>query len=79
MNIEIADQDLVKQYQEEVNQILDIVGHPEALVTDESWLSDFPIDDEMIRQLGELVKGKIEPNECLVDIARRMREAKRVH
>lgn len=41
MNIESADDDVVDQFHNEVNLILNTLGHPDALVTDKSTLSDF--------------------------------------
>lgn len=41
MNIKSADDDVVDQFHNEVNIILNTLGHPDALVTDESTLYDF--------------------------------------
>lgn len=40
-NIEFGTKELVDVFENEVNQILIKLGHPEAFVTDESQLSDF--------------------------------------
>lgn len=34
-------QDQVEAFEAQVDQVLDLIGHPEALVTDESQVSDF--------------------------------------
>lgn len=41
--VEQADSDLVDIFEQEVDIILDALGHPEALVTDESEVGDFLI------------------------------------
>ena len=41
VDFELADQEKVIQYSDFVNIILENLGHPEALVTDESKISDF--------------------------------------
>jgi hypothetical protein len=43
---ESAAGDLVRQYRREITQMLEALGHPEAFVTDESILHDFPLRDE---------------------------------
>jgi hypothetical protein len=40
----IIETDLVEQYELEVRQILEILGHSDALVTDHSHLYDFTLD-----------------------------------
>lgn len=39
--ITIAEQDLVSKFEEECNEILEALEHPEALITDESIIADF--------------------------------------
>ena len=41
VDFELASQEKVIQYSDFVNIILENLGHPEALVTDESKISDF--------------------------------------
>ena len=43
--IEIAAQDKIEDYRQQVDCVLRDIGFPEALVTDESCLSDFPLED----------------------------------
>jgi hypothetical protein len=51
--IVIADQDAVDQFPHGVQRVLGVLGHPEALVTDESQVGDFlmhyPSDPECAR------------------------------
>lgn len=58
MRIELANTDLVDAFAGEVALILDVLGHPEALVTDESKVKDFfPVNDPVLAGaiLGRLV------------------------
>ena len=41
LKFELAPQDKIEKYQKEVTVIVKALGHPEALVTDESRISDF--------------------------------------
>ena len=54
--VEIAPQGKICDYRQQVDRILRDIGFPEALVTDESCLSDFPLDDadygRLSRQYG---------------------------
>ena len=49
MKVEIAEQDVVDQNQDIVDEILDCIGIRAALVTDESELSDFSIGEPQQR------------------------------
>jgi hypothetical protein len=74
---ELAPTVRVRQYRAEIARILDALGHPEALVTDESRLSDFPIreDDEVsLIDLASDLGIRVRPQDRLIDIARRMRQ-----
>ena len=50
--VEIAPRDKVIAHQQQVDRILRGIGFPEALVTDESSLSDFPLEDADTRLLS---------------------------
>lgn len=50
----MAPDDKINKYREEVKEILEILGHPEALVTDESTLSDFP--DKYIWRVAQKIR-----------------------
>lgn len=41
IRIEIADQDKVDFFEKQIDIVLKALGHPEALVTDESMVTDF--------------------------------------
>jgi hypothetical protein len=48
----IAPQEKVDEYRHQVDSILRDIGSPEALVTDESCFSDFPLEEADYRQLN---------------------------
>lgn len=54
MKIILCDQDLVNKHHLGVATVLDVIGHPEALVTDESQLGDFLDGSEGKRSVAEL-------------------------
>jgi hypothetical protein len=76
---ESAPTDRVAQYRPEINRILQALGHPDAWVTDESRVSDFPMrDDDDGPSLTELwidLGLRVRQDDRLVDLAQRMREA----
>jgi hypothetical protein len=67
----------VRQYRSEIDRILAALGHPEAFVTDESRLRDFPLrEDDDGPSLTELridLGVRVRRDDRLVDIAQRMR------
>jgi hypothetical protein len=76
----IAPQHRVRQYAPEVREILTAVGHPEALVTDGSSLSDFfdAFDAEdpeavlALATLAALVGTSVNPDDLIADLAERL-------
>lgn len=50
--VEIAPQDKIVDHWQRVERILQDIGFPEALVTDESCFSDFPLSDADYRRLS---------------------------
>mgnify|MGYP000215210553 CR=1 FL=1 len=50
--VELAPRNRIFAHQQEVDQILRDIGFPEALVTDESCLSDFPLEEADTRRLS---------------------------
>lgn len=53
MNITFAEQNEVQENQKKIDKLLKILGHPEAAVSDESWIGDF-ISGKLIRD-GEKI------------------------
>ena len=83
--IEMASTDDVSKYQKEIRIILKMLGHPEALVSDESSVWDFLSHFGDEKENKEFNKNTLERISCrlaldvkardlLVDIAKRIRE-----
>jgi hypothetical protein len=68
----------VRRYRREMRQILEILGHPEAFVTEDTRLSDFPLRSEpvtpTVTELEIELGIRVRPSDSLVDVARRMRQ-----
>jgi hypothetical protein len=71
--ITVAPQEQVSILEPWIGDVLEALGHPDALVTDESCVSDFGLTPEEIstisRKLGVEFKGYI------VDVAMKLRDA----
>jgi hypothetical protein len=71
----------MQAYRPEIDRILRALGHPEAMVTDESLLCDFPLRDDEDVPLPWLTDVEIDlgvrvrRDDYLVDVAQRMRDA----
>jgi hypothetical protein len=80
---ESAPQRLVRQCRQEIKRILEVLGNPEAVVTDESVLSDLPLREEpstpTLTELTSELGIRVEPQYRLVDMARRMRQLAERH
>ena len=80
IKFELADQDKTVALEEFVNKIIKALGHPEALVTDESLISDYlDIFDSQygIKQLEKakkIIKVDIFPGDYIWEVAERMKE-----
>ena len=76
---EWAPTERVRQYAAEIDRIVKALGHPEALVTDESRVSDFPIGrdagDVSLIELRRRLGVRIHADDRLVDVVQRMHEA----
>jgi hypothetical protein len=68
----------IRHYRREIRQILEVLGHPEAVVTGETRLSDFPLrgepDTPTVMEVQIATGIRVEPQHRLVDIAHRMRQ-----
>lgn len=72
--IKLAETDRVDELKEYVDELLDIINHPGALITDRSVLWDFFGNDrEPIEELSFRLDFKVYKNTYLVDIAEEMK------
>ena len=70
--MEIAPQDKITDHRQHVDRILRDIGFPEALVTDESCFSDFPLDDADYGRLGREYGFEVERCGRIADVAERL-------
>lgn len=73
-----APSDPLRPYRREIRRVLEALGHPEAVVTEETRLSDFPLREEpdtpTVMEVAIATGIRVKPQHRLVDIARRMRQ-----
>jgi len=85
--IELASTDNTDQYEREIGVILKLLGHPEALVTDESSVWDFlahfggekeneKFNKKMLNKISGRLGIDVNGNDLLIDIAKKIRESK---
>lgn len=83
--IELASQDQTSKLEKEIAIILKALGHSEALVTDESAISDFlPFLGSMDRKKAfdkfkkkmDKLGTEVEFHDYLIDVAKKLRESK---
>ena len=72
--IVLADHDGVDKYRDAVNKILKAVGHPEALVTDESQFRHFVFESKDYRRLSKKFKMDIQDDTLIVTVAKKIFE-----
>jgi hypothetical protein len=70
--VEIAPQDRIVEHRQQVDRILRDIGFPEALVTDESCFSDFPLDDTDYARLSRQYGFEVGRNDHFVAVAERL-------
>jgi len=70
----MAGDDEVERLWPEIYKILEILGHTEALVTDESKIWDFTFFcPEKVREISDSIGFKITENDYLIDIAKKIK------
>jgi hypothetical protein len=81
--IVMADDDRVRELGDRILPVLAALGHPEALITDESTVSDFVDVFSTERQRSAILKGvskrlgvEVKGDDLVVDVVRRVRERK---
>lgn len=70
--VEIAAQDKIVAHRQQVAQILRDIGFPEALVTDESCFSDFPLDDADYGRLSRQYGFEVRRRDRIAAVAERL-------
>ena len=70
----MASVNLIKRYNHEIDLLLDILGHSEALVTDESLIDDFAPTKKTLALLAKNVGINISIHDRLVFVAQLYRK-----
>ena len=70
----MASVNLIKRYNHEIDLLLDILGHSEALVTDESLIDDFAATKKTLALLAKNVGINISIHDRLVFVAQLYRK-----
>ena len=70
--VEIAPQDKIVDHRQQVGRILRDIGFPEALVTDESCFSDFPLEDADYGRLSRQYGFEVGRRDHIAAVAERL-------
>jgi len=70
--VEIAPQDKIGGHRQQVDRILRDLGFPEALVTDESCFSDFPLEDADYERLSRECGFEVGRHDRIAAVAERL-------
>jgi len=76
LKFELAETNDISSYKKQINMILKLLGHPEALVTDESIVWDFTAflsksrKEVMLKYLSKFAKFEVSEHTKLIDIAK---------
>ena len=70
--IVMASQDRTVLVGEQIDKILEAIDISCAMITDESRLYDFPVEEEECKEISEKVGVEVKFNDLIVDIAERM-------
>jgi len=70
--IVMASQDRTSLVGEQIDKILEAIDISCAMITDESRLYDFPVEEEGCKEISEKLGVEVKFNDFIVDIAERM-------
>jgi hypothetical protein len=80
----LASQDQCLKYRGEILKLLKALGHPAALVTDESIIGDFlmmgasaPAAEEFLEEVSRELGVEVGARDRLIDLAKDMRDCQR--
>jgi hypothetical protein len=72
--IVLAEQDYIVLFGAEVDVVLEAMGHPEALVTDISCVSDFCLTKKELASLREELGVRVSDHDYVWEVAERVRK-----
>ena len=76
IKIVLAEQDYTNLFQGEIGIVLDALGHPEALVTDTSIVSDFLFSRKELKNISKKLGVKVSSQDYVWEVAARIRFAR---
>lgn len=76
--IELAEDSITQEYQKEINMVLHLLEHPEALTTDLSRISDFAPTAKTMQRIKRILNPwiKITKTTYIIDLGKAMRNMK---
>ena len=75
VSFELEPNDVALRHEDEISKLLEILGHPEAIVTDETPLSFFHPDADKMDKIRRLSKVRFGSHALLVQVAAAVRKA----
>jgi hypothetical protein len=70
--VELASQERIAMLTTQVERVLEAIGHPEALVTDESSVSDFYLEPNELEDVKTKLGVEVNRDDLIVDVATRL-------
>jgi hypothetical protein len=67
---------MIDVYDAEVMRVLEVLGFPEALVTDESTIGDFRLDDRELTAASRMLGVAVRANDYVYEVAKKLRESR---
>jgi hypothetical protein len=74
--IELAENDKIELLRKYVDKVLEALGHPEALVTNESQVWNFTSDKNELKRLSKKLKFSVDENDYIWQLAERCKTKK---
>jgi hypothetical protein len=74
--IELAENDKIELLRKYIDKVLEALGHPEALVTNESQVWNFTSDKNELKRLSKKLKFSADENDYIWQLARRCKTRK---
>jgi len=73
-SIELAEDEKTIAHEAEINVIVYMLGHEDALVTDLSTVRDFAPTIETVEKLSEMLEYEVDNNSLIIDLAIELRK-----
>jgi hypothetical protein len=76
MKIELAENGKIEELREYVDEVLELIGFPEALVTDLSQVWNFTEDGQELKAIAERLGFTVDDNDYIWELAEQHRAKK---